>query len=166
VRAGNVIGGGDWAKDRLVPDIIRSIQDGRPVVLRNPQAIRPWQHVLEPLSGYLLLAEKLWHHGRTFAEAWNFGPRDDDAQSVSWLAEHLLRRWGVCAHWDVDEEAHPHEAHYLKLDCSKARLRLGWAPRTNIALALDWVVEWYRSFHERQDMRHVTQAQISTFVAL
>jgi len=165
-RAGNVIGGGDWAAERLVPDIMRAIENGGPVVLRNPNAIRPWQHVLEPLSGYLLLAEKLWCDGPAYSEAWNFGPRDSDAKPVSWLAEELLRRWRADLSWKADGTEQPHESQFLKLDCSKAHARLNWAPRTDLSLALDWVVEWHKAYRDRRDMREVTQAQIAAFMAL
>lgn len=165
-RAGNVIGGGDWARDRLIPDIFRAVESGKPVILRNPMAVRPWQHVLEPLSGYLLLAERLWRDGNTHSDAWNFGPSDDDAKPVSWVAEELLRRWHVNPGWRIDDTKQAHESQSLKLDCAKARVRLGWAPRTNLSVALDWVAQWHRAHHERQDMRDVTQAQIAAFTAL
>jgi CDP-glucose 4,6-dehydratase len=165
-RAGNVIGGGDWAADRLIPDIFRAIEGGKPVVLRNPKAIRPWQHVLEPLSGYLLLTERLWRDGKEHSEAWNFGPSDDDAKPVAWVAEELLRRWRANTVWRADEAEQPHESQSLKVDCTKARARLGWAPRTDLSLALDWVAEWHRAHHERREMRDVTQAQIAAFTAL
>jgi CDP-glucose 4,6-dehydratase len=128
-RAGNVIGGGDWAKDRLIPDIMRAITQDKPVNIRNPHAIRPWQHVLEPLSGYLLLAQKLYEEGEAFCEGWNFGPDDEDAKPVSWIVDFLTKAWGENASWKLDDVDHPHEAHYLKLDCSKVKARLDWHPR-------------------------------------
>jgi CDP-glucose 4,6-dehydratase len=165
-RAGNVIGGGDWALDRLIPDIMRAIQDNRPVTIRSPHATRPWQHVLEPLSGYLCLAEQLWHNGDLYAEGWNFGPNDDDAKPVSWIVDHLTQAWGEGASWEVDGNNHPHEANYLKLDCSKAKARLGWMPRTSLATALEWIVEFYRAYQAGEEMRSVTLEQIQRFQAL
>ena len=136
VRAGNVIGGGDWAQDRLVPDTIRAFLESRSVVIRNPHAIRPWQHALEPLCGYLILAEKLFEFGPEFAEAWNFGPSDDDARPVGWIVERLAALWGGEARWEIDKGNNPHESNYLRLDCAKARGRLGWKPVMAIAQAL------------------------------
>jgi CDP-glucose 4,6-dehydratase len=165
-RAGNVIGGGDWALDRLIPDIMRAIQESRPVLIRSPRAIRPWQHVLEPLSGYLCLAEQLWHHGPEYAEGWNFGPSDEDAKPVAWIVDRLTKLWGEGASWEVDLGTHPHEATYLKLDCSKAKAKLGWTPRTSLATALDWIVEFYQAYQAHQNMRDVTEAQIQRFQAI
>ncbi len=162
-RAGNVIGGGDWAEDRLIPDILRAIGEGKPVNIRNPHAIRPWQHVLEPLSGYLLLAQNLYQEGTAYAEGWNFGPSDEDAKPVQWIVEQLTRQWGEGASWVLDGGDHPHEAHYLKLDCSKARARLHWHPRWRLDEALDNIVAWHRAFENKQDMRAVSLAQISDF---
>ena len=163
VRAGNVIGGGDWAKDRLVPDAIGAFVAGRAVLIRNPTAIRPWQHVLEPLHGYLVLAERLWRDGAAFAEAWNFGPVDEDAKPVSWIVERLARSWGDQAIWNPDGTLHPHEAGRLHLDCSKARARLNWSPRLDLPQALDWIVDWYRACAHKKDMRRFTLAQISRY---
>lgn len=165
-RAGNVIGGGDWALDRLIPDIMRAIQENRPVLIRSPRAIRPWQHVLEPLSGYLCLAEHLWHHGPEYAEGWNFGPSDEDAKPVAWIVDRLTKLWGEGASWEVDLGSHPHEATYLKLDCSKAKAKLGWTPRTSLATALDWIVEFYQAYQAHQNMREVTESQILRFQAI
>ena len=162
-RAGNVIGGGDWAEDRLIPDILRAIEEGRPVVIRNPHAIRPWQHVLEPLGGYLRLAQKLVEDGTAYGEGWNFGPNDEDAQPVQWIVERLTRQWGNDASWQLDRADHPHEAHYLKLDCSKAKARLDWQPRWNLARALEMIVAWQRAYLAQQDMREVTLEQIKNF---
>lgn len=162
-RAGNVIGGGDQARDRLVPDILAALGRGEPVRIRNPQSIRPWQHVLEPLSGYLRLAELLASPGgASFAEAWNFGPADDDAQTVEWIVQRLLERWGDSPGWVHDAVPQPHEANYLKLDCSKARLRLGWAPQWSLATALAAIVDWQRGMAQGDDVRAVTLAQISS----
>ena len=141
-RAGNVIGGGDWAEDRLVPDILRAFEENKPAIIRNPHSIRPWQHVLEPLSGYLVLAQKLWSNPASYAQAWNFGPRDEDAKSVEWIVKSLAKQWGEGASWRVDAGAHPHEAGYLKLDISKAATLLGWTPRWTLGIALEKIVEW------------------------
>lgn len=165
VRAGNVVGGGDFARDRLVPDILRAFIDGRPAVLRNPKAVRPWQHVLEPLGGYLTLAERLWEEGEAFAEGWNFGPADEDARPVEWLAERLSAKWGDGASWQIDSGQHPHEANYLKLDCSKARARLGWHGRWNLEQALDKIVAWYRAYERGDDVRSVVLEQIEDYCA-
>ena len=163
VRAGNVIGGGDWARDRLIPDIMKAFLADQPVTIRNPHAIRPWQHALEPLNGYVELAEKLWQHGSDYAEGWNFGPGDDDAQPVSWIVERLAALWGQTARWVLDEGNHPHEAHYLRLDCAKAKMRLGWRPRWNLEQALTTTVDWYRAYAAHKDMRAVTLGQISGY---
>lgn len=163
-RAGNVIGGGDWAEDRLIPDILRAITDGRAVNIRNPHAIRPWQHVLEPLSGYLLLAQKLYEAGTDYAEGWNFGPNDEDAKPVQWIVESLTRSWGEGASWVIDSGNHPHEAHYLKLDCSKAKGRLDWHPRWHLDEALEKIVEWQKNYQQGADMRTVTLKQIDIYL--
>jgi CDP-glucose 4,6-dehydratase len=163
VRAGNVIGGGDWAEDRLIPDILRAISDNKPVVIRSPHAIRPWQHVLEPLSGYLLLAEKLYGQGIAYAEGWNFGPNDEDAKPVQWIVERLTAQWGDGATWQLDGGEHPHEAHYLKLDCSKAKMRLDWQPRWHLSHTLEMIVEWQRAWLSQQDMRSFTLKQIEQY---
>jgi len=163
VRAGNVIGGGDWGKDRLIPDILSAISENRPAVIRNPHAIRPWQHVLEPLSGYLLLAQKLYEEGTLHAEGWNFGPADEDAKPVQWIVERLTRQWGNGASWKLDKTERPHEAHYLKLDCSKAKMRLNWRARWSLAIALEEIVAWQRAYLAREDMRDVSLDQIHKF---
>ena len=164
VRAGNVIGGGDWAEDRLIPDILRAISDNRPVVIRNPHAIRPWQHVLEPLSGYLQLAEKLYEEGPDYAEAWNFGPGEEDARHVQWIVEQLTQNWDEGASWQLDQNEHPHEAHYLKLDSTKARTRLGWCPRWDLAHTLEMIIAWQRAWLAKHDMRAFTLEQIHQFM--
>ncbi len=143
-RAGNVIGGGDWAADRLVPDCARAFGLGERVVIRNPRATRPWQHVLEPLCGYLLLAERLWNDGPAFAEAWNFGPDADDIQPVSWVLDRLVQFWGGSARWELDAGDHPHEAGLLAVDAAKARARLGWRPRLPLKDAIAWTADWYK----------------------
>jgi CDP-glucose 4,6-dehydratase len=164
-RAGNVIGGGDWALDRLIPDMIKAFHQGQPVLIRNPHAIRPWQHVLEPLSGYLLLAENLWNSGPEFVGGWNFGPSDEDAKPVSWIVDRLTNLWSNGATWQLDGGSHPHEASYLKLDCSKAKLRLGWEPRLTLADTLEWVVEFYQGFYSGQSARAIADAQIQRYQA-
>ena len=162
-RAGNVIGGGDWAKDRLIPDAMSAFLAGRSVIIRNPHAIRPWQHVLEPLLGYMVLAERLWKDGPVFAEGWNFGPNDEDAKSVEWIVDHLAQKWGAGARWELDQGANPHEAHYLKLDCSKARARLNWKPVWTLEASLNQIVDWSRSFRDASDMRGVCIRQINAY---
>jgi CDP-glucose 4,6-dehydratase len=166
-RAGNVIGGGDWAKDRLIPDILNAIAANQPVRLRNPQSIRPWQHVLEPLNGYLMLAEKLFAEGADYASAWNFGPADDDAKPVQWIVEQLAEQWKKQGQnpvrWKIDSAPQPHEAHYLKLDCSKSRALLGWQPRWKLETALERIVQWQRAWIDGQDMRDFTLRQIAAF---
>ncbi|MCG2722929.1 MAG: CDP-glucose 4,6-dehydratase [Thermodesulfovibrionales bacterium] len=165
-RAGNVVGGGDWAADRLIPDIMNAIMEKNPVIIRYPNAIRPWQHVLEPLCGYIDLAEELWHYGNEFAGAWNFGPNDEDARSVSWVADRLTNLWGDGASWKTDSIQQPHEATYLKLDCSKAKSLLGWSPKLDLTTNLQWIVEWYRAYLQKKDMRRVTEAEIVQYEKL
>lgn len=162
-RAGNVIGGGDWADDRLIPDIMRAITQGKSVNIRNPHAIRPWQHVLEPLSGYLLLAQKLYEEGAAYSEGWNFGPNDEDAKPVQWLVERLTKFWGAGASWVLNEGDQPHEAHYLKLDCSKAKARLNWYPRWHLDDALHAIVDWYQAYLAGKDMHELTLRQIGAY---
>lgn len=165
VRAGNVIGGGDWAADRLIPDILRAIEKGEPVLIRNPHAIRPWQHVLEPLSGYLMLAEKLYSDGPGFAEGWNFGPREEDARPVQWIVEKLSRLWSEGACWQLDGNHHPHEAGYLKLDIAKARGQLGWKPRWSLDQALEKIIQWHKAQRTGSDMHEITLAQIEDYAS-
>ncbi len=163
VRAGNVIGGGDWATDRLIPDILRAFEQSKPVIIRNPMAIRPWQHVLEPLAGYLILAERLNVSGQQFAEAWNFGPHEADARPVHWIVERMIEAWGDCVTWQQDLGPHPHEAHYLKLDISKAKARLGWQPRWSLDTALDRITDWHRHWIAKGDVRSKCLQQIDEF---
>jgi CDP-glucose 4,6-dehydratase len=165
-RAGNVIGGGDWATDRLIPDIIRAFMRGVPVTIRNPNAIRPWQHVLEPLSGYLTLVEHLWNRGQEFASGWNFGPSDQDARPVSWIVREMMELWGDGAHFELDSQPQVHEANYLKLDSSKARNLLAWTPQLNLAQALKWLNDWYQAYQRGDDMRALTLAQIEGYQSL
>jgi CDP-glucose 4,6-dehydratase len=162
-RAGNVIGGGDWAQDRLIPDIMRAITQGKPVNIRNPHAIRPWQHVLEPLSGYLVLAQKLYEEGVVYAEGWNFGPNDEDAKPVQWIVEKLTETWGEGASWILGSGDHPHEAHYLKLDCSKAKARLNWHPRWHLDESLDRIVIWHKGYRQGANMKEATLEQIALY---
>jgi len=164
-RAGNVIGGGDWATDRLVPDIIRAAMGGSTVYLRNPHAIRPWQHVLEPLSGYLMLAKRLYTDGQPFAEGWNFGPPEEDTRSVEWIAQEIATLWDGLK-WEKDPTYNPHEAHCLKLDCSKAKTRLEWAPRLTLSEALRWTVFWYKDQIVGEDVRLITERQINNYSRL
>lgn len=166
-RAGNVIGGGDWAQDRLIPDTIRAFLGGRPVKVRNPAAVRPWQHVLDPLSGYLSLIERLWEKGREYAEPWNFGPDQDDAKPVNWVVEQIHNLWGEGVKWEYDQgQHHPHEAGILNLDSSKARTRLGWLPRLTAETSLQWTVEWYKEYKSKSDLRLLTENQIDSYQGL
>lgn len=165
VRAGNVIGGGDWAEDRLVPDLIRGLVAGQPVPIRNPGAVRPWQHVLEPLSGYLCLARRLIEHGPAFAEGWNFGPLDVNAQPVGWIVERMMALWegGGAGGWVSDSQARPHENVFLKLDCSKAAGRLGWRAQWDLETTLRHTAKWYRSWQQGDDMHAATLADILAY---
>jgi CDP-glucose 4,6-dehydratase len=160
-RAGNVIGGGDHAEDRLVPDLVRAVAAGEPLRVRNPRAVRPWQHVLSPLDGYLVLAERLWEDP-SVAGPWNFGPADEDAREVAWIADRICARWGEGARWEADPGEHPREAGLLKLDSSRARSLLGWAPRFGLDRAIDLVVDWHRAVGAGEDPREVTLRQLGT----
>ena len=162
-RAGNVIGGGDWSQDRLIPDIYRAAAARQPVRIRNPKAVRPWQHVLEPLAGYLLLVEHLHGEGTRIAEPWNFGPDKADSRPVAEVVERVVKLWGDGLRWEPDPGSHPHEAILLRLDSAKARKRLGWRPRLALEEALAWTVDWYKAFLGRQDVRRVTLAQIARY---
>ncbi len=163
-RAGNVIGGGDWSDDRLVPDLLRAFGENRPAEIRNPFAVRPWQHVLEPLRGYMMLAEKLYADGPAWAQAWNFGPHDSDARPVSWIADKLVSIWGGAAQWRTEaRDDHPHEATWLKLDCSKARQSLGWIPRWDLRRSLGAIVEWQQAWLGGRDMTQFTLEQIEQY---
>lgn len=165
VRAGNVIGGGDWAEDRLIPDIIAAFEQGRTAHIRNPNAIRPWQHVLEPLRGYLVLAEKLVKFGSEYSEGWNFGPNDSDAKTVAWIVEQMALRWGNGAQWQIDSGDHPHEANYLKLDISKVRNRLNWYPILSLDDALNFIIDWSRQ-RQGTDVRSLCLEQIEYYQKL
>ncbi|HBE18017.1 MAG TPA: CDP-glucose 4,6-dehydratase [Cyanobacteria bacterium UBA11149] len=166
VRAGNVIGGGDWAANRLIPDIIQSFTIGQSVLIRNPHATRPWQHVLQPLSGYLSVAEYLWKYGVKYAEAWNFGPNEDDAKPVAWIVEELTKLWGNGASWELDKGQHPHEDTYLKLDCSKAKSQLGWQPTLSLVETLEWIVEFYQGYLNKENIRELVEDQIKRYQRL
>ncbi len=165
-RAGNVIGGGDWAKNRLIPDIVQACMDNKPVCIRNPHALRPWQHVLEPLSGYLQLAQLLYTDTEKYAEGWNFGPTDDDIKPVQWIAGFVVKHWGDKASWYLDQDPNKlHEATYLKLDCSKAHAQLDWQPQWNLEMGLVKTIEWYKAYQDKKDMHAVTVKQIEQFLA-
>ena len=165
-RAGNVIGGGDWSQDRLIPDLVRGFLAGETVRIRRPRAIRPWQHVLEPIDGYLRLAEQMLTGEATYATAYNFGPPDDDARPVEWIAEKMTQFWGAGASWVLDPDPGVHEAGYLKLDASRARAELSWRPRLHLETALMWLVEWYRAWQSGAEMQALTLAQIRQYESL
>jgi len=165
-RAGNAIGGGDWTANQLIPDLMRAFLAGKPCPIRQPSATRPWQFVLEPLRGYLMLAELLATDACSYASGWNFGPADDDAKPVSWIADELVRVWGDHASCTRDSAMHPSEAHALKLDASKAKVHLGWRPLLPLKQALCWIVEWYRGYQSGADLRRLTLAQIERYEAL
>ena len=164
-RAGNVIGGGDWASDRLIPDFIRAISKGEKLRIRSPYAIRPWQHVLEPLTGYLTLAEKLLTKGPQYAQAWNFGPDDSDAKNVEWISKTICNNWGEEAAYEIDNNPQPHEATYLKLDCSKAKAELGWLPKWNIETTLKSIVSWNKAYLSGENIREISINQIMRYVS-
>ena len=163
-RAGNVVGGGDWALDRLVPDTLKAFSNQQTVNIRNPNAIRPWQHVLEPLSGYLMLAEKLYNNGPLFSESWNFGPKEESAQSVKWILDCLKSQWGGAADGQLDDNVHPHEANFLKLDCSKAKTKLGWQPLWGIEDTLNRTVNWHKVWLQGADMYDYTITEINDYM--
>lgn len=165
VRAGNVIGGGDWASDRLIPDFIRSINSNKTLKVRSPHAIRPWQHVLEPLSGYLLLAERLVKDGKIFAEAWNFGPEQSCAKKVSWVLDRLSKKF-LDARWEAENIKQHHEAGILKLDISKSKSKLGWSPQWSLETAIDKTAEWYKAFEDNSDMEEFSIKQIQAYKSL
>jgi CDP-glucose 4,6-dehydratase len=166
-RAGNAIGGGDWTRNQLIPDLIRGFIAGEPCTIRNPASVRPWQFVLEPLRGYLTLAERLADDVELFGSGWNFGPVESDAQPVSMIADELARLWGEGAAWALDGNGrHPHESHFLKLDASKAAAYLGWRPALPLRSALQWIVEWYRGLASGADLQHLTRAQIERYEGL
>lgn len=161
-RAGNVIGGGDWALDRLVPDFLRAFDAGQTLTIRSPLATRPWQHVLEPLAGYLMLAERLFTEGQCFAEAWNFGPEEADAKPVQWIVEYLCSQIPDSA-WQCDAASQPHEANMLKLDSSKAKVQLAWRPRWNLQTALGKTLAWHQAWKQGSDMAAISSQQIQEY---
>ena len=165
-RAGNVIGGGDWSTDRLIPDAIRAFGAGRPVQLRYPQATRPWQHVLDPLAGYLLLAEKLCTTPADYTQAWNFGPAQDEVMTVANVIEAVAKKWGGGARWEPASGAHPHEAQYLGINAGKAQSLLGWQPRLRIAQTIEWTIEWYRAWRDGADLRRLSETQLDRYRGL
>jgi CDP-glucose 4,6-dehydratase len=165
-RAGNVIGGGDWASDRLIPDCLQALLTKKSILIRNPNAIRPWQHVLEPLSGYLLLAQKLYQDGPRYSEGWNFGPNEADAKPVGWIVEWICRNWNAHVSYEIAKGPHPHEANYLKLDCSKAKTLLGWQPRWNLEKALTLIITWTKAYQSGGNIQEVCCSQIKEHTAI
>ncbi|CAC9576552.1 CDP-glucose 4,6-dehydratase (EC 4.2.1.45) [uncultured Gammaproteobacteria bacterium] len=162
VRAGNVIGGGDWADDRLIPDILRSFEKNESVIIRNPKATRPWQHVLEPLSGYLILLEKLYKNQGKYAEGWNFGPNEQDVQPVDWILDKMTLKWPD-SHWSLDKNANPHEADFLKLNITKVKLKLGWKPVWELSYTLERIIDWHRAWLNKENMQAVCLAEIEEY---
>jgi len=162
VRAGNVIGGGDWADDRLIPDILRSFEKNEPVVIRNPKATRPWQHVLEPLSGYLVLAQKMYHDQNKYAEGWNFGPNENDAKPVGWILDKMIAKWPNSS-WELDSSSNPHESNFLQLDISKAESKLGWKPVWGLNQTLEKIIAWHQAWTNKKDMQAVCLSEIKEY---
>ena len=163
VRAGNVIGGGDWASDRLIPDILRSFEKNKPVVIRNPKATRPWQHVLEPLSGYLILAEKLYKNQDKYAGGWNFGPNEKDVKPVDWILDEMILKWPNSS-WELDKKSNSHEARFLKLDILKAESKLGWKPVWGLSHTLKKIIYWHKAWLDKKDMQSVCLAEIEEYM--
>jgi CDP-glucose 4,6-dehydratase len=162
-RAGNVIGGGDWSADRLIPDILKAFEKNEPVIVRNPMSTRPWQHVLEPLSGYLVLAQHLFEEGSNVAEGWNFGPKDEDCKPVSWILDRMVTNWGNGASWELDKNNNPHEAGYLKLDCSKAAMRLNWYPKWNLEHTLESIINWHQHYIAQKNIQEQCLLEIAKY---
>ncbi len=162
VRAGNVIGGGDWADDRLIPDILRSFEKNESVIIRSPKATRPWQHVLEPLSGYLILAEKLYKNQKEYAEGWNFGPDEQDAKPVDWILDKMISKWPDSG-WELDQNSNPHEADFLKLDISKVKSKLGWKPVWELSHTLEKIIDWHKAWLNKEDMQTMCLAEIEEY---
>jgi len=162
-RAGNVIGGGDWSADRLIPDVLRAFENNEPVIVRNPKATRPWQHVLEPLSGYLVLAQHLYEEGNDFAESWNFGPRDEDCKPVSWILDKMIAKWGNGATWKLDKKSNLYEAGFLKLDCSKAAMRLNWYPKWNLDSVLESIINWHKHYLSEKSIQAQCLLEIAKY---
>jgi len=163
VRAGNVIGGGDWADDRLIPDILKSFERNKTVMIRNPKAVRPWQHVLEPLSGYLILAQNLYINPGNFSEGWNFGPNEKDVKSVDWILDKISAKWPYSS-WKSDQSFSPHEAGFLKLDISKAKSRLSWKPVWGLSYTLEKIIDWHQSWLSEEDMQMVCLKEIKEYM--
>jgi len=163
VRAGNVIGGGDWADDRLIPDILRSFEKNKPVIIRNPKATRPWQHVLEPLSGYLILTQNLYKNQKKYAEGWNFGPNEKDVQPVDWILDKMITKWPSSS-WRLDTNSSPHEASFLKLDISKSKSKLGWNPVWELSQTLEKIVIWHQAWLNKEDMQAMCLAEIKEYM--
>ncbi|WP_282178802.1 CDP-glucose 4,6-dehydratase [Maribacter stanieri] len=163
-RAGNVIGGGDWAEDRLIPDILKAFEKNEPVIIRNPLSTRPWQHVLEPLAGYLVLAQALFEKGNDFAEGWNFGPSDDDCQPVSWILDKMVNSWGKGANWKLDSNNNPHEANFLKLDCSKAKKKLKWQPKWGLEYTTGLIIDWHQKWMSSENMQEHCLMEIKEYL--
>lgn len=162
VRAGNVIGGGDWAHNRLIPDILRSFEKKEPIIVRNPRATRPWQHVLDPLSGYLILAQKLFENQGKYAEGWNFGPNHEDVKQVNWILDKMISKWPSSS-WELDQNSSPHEADFLKLEIHKAEKKLNWKPTWSLEQALDSIINWHKEYLSGANMKNVTLNQILLF---
>ncbi len=162
VRAGNVIGGGDWAEDRLIPDILRSFERNESVVIRNPKATRPWQHVLEPLSGYLTLVQKMYNNPKKYSEGWNFGPNEKDVKQVDWILNRMISGWPNSS-WELDKESNPHEAGFLKLDIEKAKSKLGWMPVWGLSHTLEKIISWHKAWLNKEDMQAVCLAEIEEY---
>lgn len=162
-RAGNVIGGGDWSADRLIPDILKAFEKNEPVIVRNPMSTRPWQHVLEPLSGYLVLAQHLFEEGSNVAEGWNFGPKDEDCKPVSWILDRMVANWGNGASWELDKNNNLHEAGYLKLDCSKAAMRLNWYPKWNLEHTLESIINWHQHYIAQKNIQEECLLEIAKY---
>ena len=165
-RAGNVIGGGDWGKDRLIPDIMRGILNNEIIKVRNPNSTRPWQHVLDPLNGYLTLAEKLWSSGSQFSEGWNFGPLENDEKPVKWIIKKLTEQWSQEIRTDIDNSVNPYEENHLRLNCIKANSILGWMPKLKLEQGLELITEWYKQYEQNNNMREITEQQIEKFQKL
>jgi len=163
-RAGNVIGGGDWSEDRLIPDILSAFEKRNPVIIRNPKSTRPWQHVLEPLSGYLVLAKKLYESPQDYAEGWNFGPHEDDAKPVDWILNKMVAKWHGEASWKLDEGSHPHEAGFLKLDISKAKQQLNWQPTWHLESTLQRIISWHQAWLNHEDMQVACLNEINEYM--
>ncbi len=162
VRAGNVIGGGDWSNDRLIPDILRSFERNESVVIRNPKSTRPWQHVLEPLSGYIVLAQEMYNNHKEYAEGWNFGPNEQDVKQVDWILNKMISGWPNSS-WELDKESNPHEAGFLKLDIEKAKSKLGWMPVWGLSHTLEKIISWHKAWLNKEDMQAVCLAEIEEY---